>query len=237
MKKPTSTRPSKPRHGFCSDEELQDSAQHVETMNKRAQFTLSNAPNRTDLPYYDEIQTTPTGALICPPGEHRLSDALVFLIIGQNTVAARHRHGKWPSDFDVTGDTYCDRWPMGDPVVMWCFGLPFLAVYGDYYVMTGSPLRHFLWNIDKKPGHYSLKHKGFHFGEVVVSPTLLKELTPDRGLQINYKDYGWGKFEVAPDVRCDTNQNWDVWKPAVDVEAYLPQLVREYDDKQAAKNN
>ncbi|CRL25342.1 unnamed protein product [Penicillium camemberti] len=37
-------------------------------MNRRAQYTLAKAPNRTDLPYYDEIQTTPTGILICPPG-------------------------------------------------------------------------------------------------------------------------------------------------------------------------
>lgn len=45
-------------------------------------------------------------------------DALVFLIIGQNTVIVRHRHTKWPADFDITGDIYCDRWPMGDPVIM-----------------------------------------------------------------------------------------------------------------------
>ncbi|KAJ5500999.1 hypothetical protein N7527_012120 [Penicillium freii] len=30
---------------------------------------------------------------------------------------------------------------------------------------------------------------------------------------------------------------WDIWKPAGDVEVYLPELVREYDDEQAAKNN
>lgn len=45
-------------------------------------------------------------------------DALVFLIIEQNTVAARHRHAKWPADFNITGNIYCDRWPMGDPVIM-----------------------------------------------------------------------------------------------------------------------
>lgn len=30
---------------------------------------------------------------------------------------------------------------------------------------------------------------------------------------------------------------WDVWRPAVDVEAFLPELVREYNDEQAQKNN
>lgn len=77
--------------------------------------------------------------------------------------------------FDVTGDIYCDRWPMGNPVIMWRFGLPFVAVYGDYYAMSGSALQHYLWEIDKRPGHYSLKHGGFHFGEIAVSSTMLTD--------------------------------------------------------------
>lgn len=39
-----------------------------------------------------------------PPGDHHLSDALGFLVVGQNIVAARNRYRKWPADFDRTGD-------------------------------------------------------------------------------------------------------------------------------------
>ncbi|KAJ5927577.1 hypothetical protein N7516_009350 [Penicillium verrucosum] len=100
MKKPTSKRSPSSRHGICdNNEEIQETTQHVETMNGRTQYTLAKAPRRTDLTYYDEIRMTPTGTLICPPGERCLSDALVLLIIGQNTVAARLRHGKCPADF------------------------------------------------------------------------------------------------------------------------------------------
>lgn len=56
-----------------------------------------------------------------PPSEHRLSDALVFLIIGHNAVAKRNHHGKWPADFNSDGDVYPDRWPMGEPVFLWAF--------------------------------------------------------------------------------------------------------------------
>ncbi|KAJ5956085.1 hypothetical protein N7501_010364 [Penicillium viridicatum] len=30
---------------------------------------------------------------------------------------------------------------------------------------------------------------------------------------------------------------WDVWRPAVDVETYVPELVKEYDDEQREKHN
>lgn len=93
-----------------------------------------------------------------PPSDHRLSDALVFLIISQNTVAARYRHARWPADFDCAGDIYADRWPMGHPVILWAFGIPFVAVYANYYIMRGSSCRPHIWLLTKKPGHYQLSN-------------------------------------------------------------------------------
>lgn len=63
MNKPTSKRSPSSRH---NNEEIQETTQHVETMNGRTQYTLAKAPRRMDLTYYDEI--------ICPPGERCLSD-------------------------------------------------------------------------------------------------------------------------------------------------------------------
>ncbi|CRL25746.1 unnamed protein product [Penicillium camemberti] len=67
----------------------------------------------------DRWNALTTWCLHPPPSEHRLSDALVFLIIGQNAVAKRNHHGKWPADFNSDGDVYPDRWPMGEPVFLW----------------------------------------------------------------------------------------------------------------------
>jgi hypothetical protein len=69
-----STRPLKPRRGFCEDEPwMRQGTKHVVTMNKRTR--------QMELPYYDEINLDADGKLIAPPAETRLSDALVFLII------------------------------------------------------------------------------------------------------------------------------------------------------------
>lgn len=34
-----------------------------------------------------------------------------------------------------------DGWLMGDPVILWAFGLPCMAVYANYYVLAESTLR------------------------------------------------------------------------------------------------
>lgn len=83
------------------------------------------------------------GIVLHPPAEHRLSDALVFPIIRHNVIVKRNRnrHGKWPADFNSDGDIYPGRWPMGEPVILWAFGLPWIAVYSDYYILAGSRLR------------------------------------------------------------------------------------------------
>ncbi|KAJ5824596.1 hypothetical protein N7447_006936 [Penicillium robsamsonii] len=81
---------------------------------------------------------------------------------------------------------------------MWCFGFPFVAVYGDYYVVGSTPLRHYLWEIDKKPGHYALKHGGFHFGEVVVSPTMLRETHRIAAFKLTMKTTTVGDSSMLP---------------------------------------
>lgn len=68
--------------------------------------------------YYDKIEFDNRGHFVSPPGDHHLSDALVFLVVGQNIVAARNRYRKWPADFDSTGDICPGRWPIGHPVVV-----------------------------------------------------------------------------------------------------------------------
>lgn len=124
-------------------------------MNRRAQHVLKAKAKNTDLPYCDEIRYDTNGYVADPPSGHRLSDALVFLIIAQNTVAARYRHARWPADFDCAGDIYADRWPMGHPVILWAFGIPFVAIYADYYIMSRTSCRPYIWLLNKKPGHLS----------------------------------------------------------------------------------
>ncbi|KAJ5044309.1 hypothetical protein EN45_012950 [Penicillium chrysogenum] len=89
------------------------------------------------LPYYDKIEFDEHGWLITPPGDYRLSDALVFLIVGQNIVVARNRHGKWPTGFSSDGDIYPDRWLVGEPVIVWAHELPFIPIFADYYALVG----------------------------------------------------------------------------------------------------
>jgi hypothetical protein len=56
MLNPLSTRPSKPRHGFCDDEkENSYNLEHTEIMNQRAQCILSAKPKHTNLVYYDKM--------------------------------------------------------------------------------------------------------------------------------------------------------------------------------------
>ncbi|KAJ6180185.1 hypothetical protein N7519_010646 [Penicillium mononematosum] len=62
------------------------------------------------------------GKFVPPPPDVRLSDPLV----------SATPDGRLTS----TGDIYPDRWPMGDTVILWAFGLPFRAVYSDYYLGT-----------------------------------------------------------------------------------------------------
>lgn len=75
-----------------------------------------------ELHYYDKIEFDEHGWLITPPGDYRLSDALVSLIVGPNIVVARNRHGKWP---------------VGEPVIVWAHELPFIPVFADYYAQVG----------------------------------------------------------------------------------------------------
>ncbi|KAJ5207290.1 hypothetical protein N7491_002079 [Penicillium cf. griseofulvum] len=105
-----------------------------------------NTPGKT-------IENKKNGKLVTPPAEHHLSDALAFLVIGHTVVVARNRHAKSPADFNLDGDIYPDRWPIGEPVIMWEYGLPFLAVHADYYVLTGSTLRPGSWLLTRKQNH------------------------------------------------------------------------------------
>ncbi|OQD60309.1 hypothetical protein PENPOL_c025G00439 [Penicillium polonicum] len=52
----------------------------------------------------------------------------------------------------------------------------------------------------------------------------------------NWGDMGRGKPKYYL-RRRNLAPAWDVWRPAVDVEAYVPKLVKEYDDEQRKKNN
>ena len=63
-------------------------------MNRISQMELASYTDKHKLSYYDKIEFDEHGWLATPPGDHRLSDALVFLIVGQNIVVARNRHGK-----------------------------------------------------------------------------------------------------------------------------------------------
>lgn len=65
---------------------------------------------------------------------------------------------------------------MGEPVILWAFGLPFLPVYADYYVFTGSKWRHYLWLINKKTRHESLPTRGLRFGQFLApTPTTVTD--------------------------------------------------------------
>ncbi|KAF4764752.1 hypothetical protein HAV15_001256 [Penicillium sp. str.  len=99
-----------------------------------------------------------------PPGEVRLSDTLVFLIIASNNPPIHERKAKWPSDFNFEGDIHPERWPVGHSVVLWAFGQPFIPVYGDYYLLCGSHLRPYLWQWSKKRRGKALPYRGFHSG-------------------------------------------------------------------------
>jgi hypothetical protein len=78
---------------------------------------------------------------------------LVFLIVGQNAVVARNRHGEWPADFNYDGDIYPDRWPVDEPVIVWAHGLPFIPVLADYHALAGSHLRKHMWLLTKIMSH------------------------------------------------------------------------------------
>lgn len=79
-----------------------------------------------------------------PPSDVRLSDALVVLVLSA-AIPGRQCGSRWPADFDSAGDIKPARWPMGETVILWAFGLPFLPVYADYYMLTGSTWRSFLF--------------------------------------------------------------------------------------------
>jgi hypothetical protein len=96
------------------------------------------------------------------------SGALVILVL-LAAVPGRQRGSRWPADSDSAGDVKPTRWPMGEPVILWAFGLPFLPVYADYYVFTGSKWRHYLWLLDKKTRHESLPTRGLRFGQFLAS--------------------------------------------------------------------
>ncbi|KAJ6178257.1 hypothetical protein N7519_008718 [Penicillium mononematosum] len=95
---------------------------------------------------------------------------------------------------------------MGDPVVVWAFDLPFIAVYRDYYAMVGSHLRKYIWLVTKKTSGDALTHKGFHFGEIVARPDKLPQaVNPKTTLHIDAEDYDWTHFKDAPSMRCVAN--------------------------------
>ena len=127
--------------------------------------------NNGDLPYHDKIIHDENGHFVMPPSDVRLSDALVVLILSA-AIPGRQRGSRWPADFDSAGDIKPTRWPMGETVVLWAFGLPFLPVYAGYYVLTGSRWRHHLWLIDRKTRHESLPSRSLQFGQFFVpAPT------------------------------------------------------------------
>ncbi|OQD69543.1 hypothetical protein PENPOL_c002G08136 [Penicillium polonicum] len=46
--------------------------------------------------------------------------------IAHNMYLGKLRNARWPADFNTDGDIVLERWPMGDAVVLWMHGLPFL---------------------------------------------------------------------------------------------------------------
>ncbi|CAI7607575.1 unnamed protein product [Penicillium viridicatum] len=53
----------------------------------------------------------------------------------------------------------------------------------------------------------------------------------------DWGDMGRGKRKYYLLPRRNLGPAWDVWRPAVDVEAYVPELVKESDDEQRENNN
>ncbi|CAI7569921.1 unnamed protein product [Penicillium viridicatum] len=80
----------------------------------------------TTLPYFDTLTQNKDGYFVPPPADVRLSDRLVFLIIAHIMYPGKLHNARWPADFNTDGDIVLERWPMGDAVVLWMHGLPFL---------------------------------------------------------------------------------------------------------------
>lgn len=191
---------------MCAEDELGETARHLTAMNRNAQLELVKYDKHWRLPYYDKIEFDDSGYLRPPPGDHRLSDALVFLIVGQNVVAARNRHGRWPADFDSAGDISPSRWPMGHPVVIWAHGMPFIPVYADYYALVGSRLRKYMWLVTTKTSHAKLRHNGWQLGEIAVSPRNIAEPSETTAFSVDLDTYDWSKFSPVPTFNCATRR-------------------------------
>jgi hypothetical protein len=114
-----------------------------------------------------DIEYDRYGAFVPPPADVRLPGAHVFLLVVSNNIPVRQRNVRWPADFNLDG------WPMGDPVILWAFGLPLMTAYADYYILARSTLRHYFWLLDEKTPHDSLPVCGFHFGQLIARPDLL----------------------------------------------------------------
>jgi hypothetical protein len=57
-----------------------------------------------------------------------------------------------------------------------------------------------LWLLTRKTNHKSLKHTGFHFGEIVAPPAKVRDNTS--ALQIDFEGYDWNQFKKdAADFR------------------------------------
>ncbi|KAJ6153014.1 hypothetical protein N7497_007333 [Penicillium chrysogenum] len=70
MPKKLSTRPSKPRRGFCEDkDDVCEDTTHIAAMNKYTQRALTMRPRHVALPYYDEVKYDTNGKLIALPAE------------------------------------------------------------------------------------------------------------------------------------------------------------------------
>ncbi|KAJ5405912.1 hypothetical protein N7465_007196 [Penicillium sp. CMV-2018d] len=118
------------------------------------------------LVHYDTIQFDSSGNFVEPPPGVALSDALVFLIVSCGTII-RDRKTKWPADFNIEGDIYAEHWRRAQPVVPWGFGLSFLPVHGDYYILCGSDLRPYHLQLTHKTKGKAPPHHSFRFGQVV----------------------------------------------------------------------
>lgn len=180
-------------------------ARHLMTMNKNSRMELAAYTDKHKLLYYDTIEFDDHGWLVTPPGDHRLSDTLVFLIAGQNIVVARNCYSKWLADFNSDSDIYSDRWPISDPVIMWAYGLPFIPIFANYYALVGSHLRKYMWLLTKKMSHAKTKHQGWHLGEIVVSA---KKLPPpaDTTFKVDFGTHNWSKFSPVPTLNCATKR-------------------------------
>ncbi|KAJ5531010.1 hypothetical protein N7527_004403 [Penicillium freii] len=92
----------------------------------------------TTLPYFNTLTQDKDGYFVPPPADVRLSDRLVFLIIAHIMYPGKLHNARWPADFNTDGDIVLERWPMGDAVVLWMHGLPFLPVFSGYYLLRRS---------------------------------------------------------------------------------------------------